>query len=293
MAHNPTTEELQSLVLAARKLWELDTNRLKAGVDYAINLQDGKSMWQKGDAAAEKLFKGVKKEVWQRPTFLIFYNLLDNYERETGTVEQDTAQEKKEVSDFLDACLATPVMQYCQLYCEERGVGPKTLAEFKRALYQMWFSYYRRDGAGNDSCGFEHVFVGESKGDSITGFHNWVQFYIEEARGHVDYLGYVRPKAGRDASDDEDRLISVQFAWKGEEKNVSTFFVGTSPEFELALYTMCFLCSEEEKTYLEVGPYDLNIVCYRIRSKYGDKVATAYPDLIGEDPTNDLANMAF
>jgi poly(U)-specific endoribonuclease len=47
---------------------------------------------------------------------------------------------------------------------------------------------------------------------------------------------------------------------------------GTSPEFELALYTMCFLCSEEEKTFLEIGPYDLNIVCYRIRSKYGDKV---------------------
>lgn len=39
----------------------------------------------------------------------------------------------------------------------------------------MWFSYYRRDGQGNDSCGFEHVFVGESKGDSITGFHNWIQ----------------------------------------------------------------------------------------------------------------------
>ncbi len=39
---------------------------------------------------------------------------------------------------------------------------------------QMWFSYYRRDGQ-NDSSGFEHVFVGESKGDAITGFHNWVQ----------------------------------------------------------------------------------------------------------------------
>lgn len=114
---------------------------------------------------------------------------------------------------------------------------------------------------------------------------------------------------------------------------------------------MCFLCSEEEKTFLEIGPYDLNIVCYRIRSKYGDKVrsgtppappcacatmspctccgypgtpaaslpspldfllqsysflmgalqphptqlqvATAYPDLIGEDPSNALANLTL
>ncbi len=48
-----------------------------------------------------------------------------------------------------------------------------------------------------------------------------LQFYIEEGRGHVDYLGYVRPKAARDDTDDADRLVSVQFAWKGEEKNVS------------------------------------------------------------------------
>ena len=33
--------------------------------------QRGKSMWQKGDAASEKLFKGVKKEVWTKPTFLM------------------------------------------------------------------------------------------------------------------------------------------------------------------------------------------------------------------------------
>lgn len=38
----------------------------------------------------------------------------------------------------------------------------------------MWFSFYRRDEQ-NDSCGFEHVFVGENKGNSITGFHNWIQ----------------------------------------------------------------------------------------------------------------------
>lgn len=42
-----------------------------------------------------------------------------------------------------------------------------------------------------DSCGFEHVFVGETKyGREITGLHNWVQFYLQEKHGHVDYKGY-------------------------------------------------------------------------------------------------------
>lgn len=33
----------------------------------------------------------------------------------------------------------------------------------------------------------------------------------------------------------------MQLAWKGELKQVSTFFMGTSPEFEFALYTLYFL----------------------------------------------------
>lgn len=42
-----------------------------------------------------------------------------------------------------------------------------------------------------DSCGFEHVFVGEAKqGKEIMGLHNWVQFYLQEKLKFVDYKGY-------------------------------------------------------------------------------------------------------
>lgn len=42
-----------------------------------------------------------------------------------------------------------------------------------------------------DSCGFEHVFVGETKyGQEIMGLHNWVQFYLQEKHGNIDYKGY-------------------------------------------------------------------------------------------------------
>lgn len=35
-----------------------------------------------------------------------------------------------------------------------------------------------------------------------------------------------------------EQLLSINFEWRGVEKDASTIFVGTSPEFELALYTM-------------------------------------------------------
>ena len=62
----------------------------------------------------------------------------------------------------------------------------------------MSFNFRR----GNcDSSGFEHVFVGESRGSpdnrEVTGFHNWIQFYLEEKRGNIDYKGWVPPRGVR------------------------------------------------------------------------------------------------
>jgi len=73
-------------------------------------------------------------------------------------------------------------------------------------------------------------------------------------------------------------MLSVQFTWNGQLKDVSSMFIGTSPEFELALYTLCFLAGQEENI-VQVGDYEVKIKVYRISSKYGDKVGSAYPEV--------------
>lgn len=49
-------------------------------------------------------------------------------------------------------------------------------------------------------------------------------------------------------------------------------FVGTSPEFELAIYSLCFFAGEEVNRVV-VGDAEIDIKCY----KFGDKVGTAFP----------------
>ncbi|KAE8661854.1 26S proteasome regulatory subunit family protein [Hibiscus syriacus] len=107
-------------------------------------------------------------------------------------------------------------------------------------LTKLWFDLYGRGGTSGSSSAFEHVFVGEIKqcgGEEVTGFHNW-----------------------------------LQFQWNGVLKAVSTTLIGVSPEFEIALYTLCFFGGEKDN-HVQLGPYSVNIKCYR----FGDKISSVFP----------------
>lgn len=93
-------------------------------------------------------------------------------------------------------------------------------------LKEMWFGLYSRGDGERDSSGFEHVFsgtalpgagqraapgwglipgsrlcLGEVKKGKVSGFHNWIRFYLLEKQGVVNYFshnfnGPVRPPGG-------------------------------------------------------------------------------------------------
>jgi poly(U)-specific endoribonuclease len=50
----------------------------------------------------------------------------------------------------------------------------------KKMLTSLWFDLCGRGGCSSSSSAFEHVFVGEIKGqrqgeNEVSGFHNWIQ----------------------------------------------------------------------------------------------------------------------
>ena len=91
-------------------------------------------------------------------------------------------------------------MNCAHRYLASKGKSSRNMSDFKRQLYDLWFKLYRRTrGSGLDSSAFEHVFVGETRIGAggkreVLGFHNWIQFYLQEKAGNVDYQGYILGK---------------------------------------------------------------------------------------------------
>ncbi|KAL3817959.1 hypothetical protein ACJIZ3_003864 [Penstemon smallii] len=271
----PSEEELADLSKALNKLWELDFNRLTPGRDYEIDCGEGKKVYQRDDMAEGCLFSWLSEEVFERPTYARFCSLLDNYNPHEGYKEVVTPQERQEEAAFIEEISRTAPIIYLHKYLSAKGIVSENYQEFKRMLTNLWFDLYGRGGTSSSSSAFEHVFVGEIKQrgeQAVSGFHNWIQFYLEEAKGRVDYQGYIFPRRRGNVPDSETQLLTIQFEWNGVLKSVSSTLVGVSPEFEIAIYTLCFYLGGEDN-HVEIGPYPINIKCYRL----GNKIGSAFP----------------
>ncbi|XP_053544274.1 poly(U)-specific endoribonuclease [Ictalurus punctatus] len=78
--------------------------------------------------------------------------------------------------------------------------------------------------------------------------------------------------------DVNDRVISLQFSWKGLLKPLGSSFIGVSPEFEVALYTIIFLNRNDQvsNTVVKVDKYLLEVMVCR----QGHAIGTSYPKLL-------------
>ncbi|XP_061578095.1 uridylate-specific endoribonuclease C [Cololabis saira] len=277
-------QELSNLF---NELWRLDVNRMTPGIDYTVSVQGRAAFVSQGshvaqDYASQPLFSNVNEIKMQNiTTFSRFMNLLDNYERSTGVAERVTTEELAEINLFLDAVLQTEVMKRAHQYLVSKGKSSANLRLFKNQLNLIWFHlYHRQRNVGLDSSGFEHVFVGEAKsGTEIIGFHNWIQFYLQEKNSNLDYKGYKARE--RDLPDQDDHVLNLQFSWHGMVKPVGSAFIGTSPEFEMALFTIVFLMNTERSTTVLVNIDQCQMELVVIRQ--GRSLGTAYPKLLSSN----------
>jgi hypothetical protein len=130
------------------------------------------------------------------------------------------------------------------------------------------------------------VWALQEKNGKITGLHNWIQYYQEEQKGNIDYLGWVG-KQDSDYSDDVN-LVTVKFAWEDDDqdseaevKPCSTILCGSTVEFEIAILTLGFLGGNQNgDNNVQLGSEAVNIKCYAQRVRHGGaKIATAFLEI--------------
>ncbi|XP_053560962.1 uridylate-specific endoribonuclease D [Bombina bombina] len=271
-----TNAEIQSI---AQQLYASDVNRAAIS-DITLNLQYKISSTQTGagtDYASQKLFSYVNEaKLFARPTFSRLLALLDNYVRATGTAESVTSAEIQEQNAFIDEIFKTSVLSVLSNFFISKGYYT-SVESFKADLKEMWFGLYTRSSGPLDSSGFEHSFSGEVKSGKVSGFHNWVQLYQQEKSGQLNYLSYSADGAWSSYPD----VLGFQFKWSTYLKSIGSFFIGSSPEFDIAIYTLCYVTRPDSLCSVSLGGVTLQVQTYSwANSTYGNGkryVASSYP----------------
>ncbi|XP_046401968.1 endoribonuclease CG2145-like [Ischnura elegans] len=237
-----------------------------------VNLQSQVRQGNKDDAAPSRLLT-VNPKAWEKQTIGLLQLLFDNFDPDVKEPEEVTPIEQYEVDRFLDAILKTPIMEITRNFLATKGYVSYDLRSFKEFMYEIWFQMYPRGKGKPNSSGFEHVFIGELKGRDIGGFHNWVRFYNEEQQNRANYLGFIEDKA----TNRRGGIIKLTFKWDSNFKPIGSIFVGTSPEFEMALYTVCFLARPNRTCPIKLN--GLPVIIQTHQREYNGKVyiGTAYP----------------
>lgn len=239
-----------------------------------INYQGHTKSNSAQDEAPEPLIV-INSRALAIPTISKLRLLYDNYVRDTSVSEHVTSAERAEENNLLDSFMATPVMKYMMNFLADKGLVSRDPKAQKDLLKQIWFTMYSRGGGKMGSSAFEHVFLGELKRGEVTGMHNWVFFGTEEAKKEADYLGYIRKLelGGKGA------ILKLHYKWASVMKPVGSMFVGTSPELEMALYTVCFLVHPDEKCQVRMAGKHFSIRTHTYRYRGKNMIGSAFPEI--------------
>ncbi|NXJ06527.1 ENDOU endoribonuclease, partial [Odontophorus gujanensis] len=274
-SHDAISDE--ELLHVSEQLYGADHNKAQPD-DITINPQHRAGPDETGlqeDRSPKPLYAYVNEKLFSKPTYSSFIRLLDNYQRATGREEEVTAEELREQDVFLHEAMKTELVRKLFAFLRSKNrYGSEQ--EFLRDLKEMWFGLYSRGDGERDSSGFEHVFSGEIKKGKVSGFHNWIRFYLLEKQGLVNYFSHNFDGPWDTYPD----VLGLQFSWDGFYKEVGSAFIGCSPEFEFGIYTLCFIARPGKACHLSLGGHSVSIQTYTwTKSTYshGKKyIATAY-----------------
>lgn len=73
--------------------------------------------------------------------------------------------------------------------------------------------------------------------------------------------------------------MKLHFEQQGVTKPVNSMFIGTSPELEIALYTLCFVTRADKDCTLKLDNNNVDIVTHTFRYRSKNLIGSAYPQI--------------
>ncbi|XP_050681395.1 endoribonuclease CG2145-like [Leptidea sinapis] len=264
----------EDLLRISEEMFNADVNNAFNYIQ--VNLQGKTSPMSKSDEAQTSLLT-VPENVWNGPTIRPFVALFDNYHKNVIRPEFVTPNEETEQVTFINTILATGPMRTLMNYLVSKGLNQMNeYNEQVELLKKIWFTKYARHWTGlcKCSCAFENIFMAELKSDQVLGLHSWLFFAKRELDRKANYLGYI------DKLDLSGKgLILKQHSILSETKDAPeiTMFVGTSPELEMALYTLCFMARPDRPCKLRYNNVPFTIQTKTLKADNVILIDTAYP----------------
>ncbi|RXG68541.1 Poly(U)-specific endoribonuclease [Armadillidium vulgare] len=117
--------------------------------------------------------------------------------------------------------------------------------------------------------------MGEIDDGIVKGFHNWISFYLEEQAGNIDYKSFIDEEVVSSELD----LYMLSFNWDGYVKSTDSIWIGSTPELELAVYTICFYHKPNALCDVSMNGVAYKIQTYQQSYNGGTYVGSAYPDI--------------
>lgn len=265
--------------------------------DTAVGFVEVDPNWATSTDPDFQLMPNVEIPASKAATYELCRKLFNNYALPERDEETDTPQERTERHNFVEAIIATDVMEAARDYIATQTGEAISAERWHNVLMDHWFRPFSQ-GGDPALTGFEHVIVGEQEKGKVQGYHFWYKYFLDDgfARSIDDGLPNT-------ASLPDDRItfgksrgsaqqatfpesVTMQFRWDAPDyerggalrplfKKIGGFFVGCSVEGLMALGTVrAHLGADAPKNaIIEGAEYQMKL----FTSSNGRHIRTFYP----------------
>lgn len=209
----------------------------------------------------------------KRETYDLTKALFDNYRLDQTKPEETSQAEAREMLALLEPLTDSAPMEEVKQQIGDLRSKSYSRDEFQGLIFDIWFRQYN-DGRNLDLSGFEHVVVGEQKEGTVSGYHFWYRYYLDDfgllgTGDDIDFNGSRYPRhLASDALDLPD-VVTLAYRWRAEDhdagverplfKPTGGFWVGCSVEGLMALGMLRFFQRRGAVAVINGARYEIDL----------------------------------